>query len=138
MKTQQSVQTRREFMSDVGRGMVTAAVGYGMACELGLASALADEPAARLDFGELEPLVRMMQETPVEKLLPALVAKLRVGTELKQLVAAGALANARTFGGDAGGFVTSTWNGRLVSAPDGTMISSLSLIRFSTSPKIPL
>ncbi len=99
MKTQQSATTRREFLSDVGRGMVTAAVGYGMASELGLAAALGDEPA-RLDFGAMEPLVRMMQETPVAKLLPVLMEKLRGGTELRQLVAAGALANARTFGGE--------------------------------------
>jgi hypothetical protein len=100
MKTQHTPQTRREFMSDVGRGMVTAAVGFGMARELGLASAFADEAADRLDFGALEPLVRTMQETPVAKLLPVLAEKLRVGTELKQLVTAGALANARTFGGE--------------------------------------
>ena len=41
-----------------------------------------------------------MQETPAPKLLPILVEKLRSGTELRQLVAAGALANARTFGGE--------------------------------------
>lgn len=41
-----------------------------------------------------------MQETPVEKLQPALTAKLKSGISLKQLVAAGALANARTFGGE--------------------------------------
>ena len=87
-------------MSNVGRGMVTAAVGYGMARELGLAPALADDAAERLDFGALEPLVRIMQETPVAKLLPLLAEKLRAGTDLKQLVAAGALANARTFGGE--------------------------------------
>jgi hypothetical protein len=40
-----------------------------------------------------------MQETPVAKLLPALVEKLQGGTDLKTLVAAAALANARTFGG---------------------------------------
>ena len=70
--------------------MVTAAIGLGMARELGLASAFADEAAERLDFGALEPLVRTMQETPVAKLLPVLAEKLRAGTELRQLVAAGA------------------------------------------------
>jgi hypothetical protein len=40
-----------------------------------------------------------MQETPAEKLLPGLVEKLKAGTDLKTLVAAGSLANARTFGG---------------------------------------
>ena len=80
--------------------MVTAAVGIGMAQELGLASALAEETPLRLDFGSMEPLVRTMQETPAAKLLPVLAEKLRSGTELRQLVAAGALANARTFGGE--------------------------------------
>ena len=51
-------------------------------------------------FGGLEPLVGLMQETPVRNLVPVLVEKLRAGTELKQLVAAAALANARTFGGE--------------------------------------
>ncbi len=41
-----------------------------------------------------------MQETPIERLLPTLVERLQGGTELKSLVAAGALANARTFGGE--------------------------------------
>jgi hypothetical protein len=41
-----------------------------------------------------------MQETPPDKLLPALVEQLKVGTHLRQLVAAAALANARTFGGE--------------------------------------
>ncbi len=48
----------------------------------------------------MEPLVVLMQETPVDRLLPLLAEKLRSGTELKQLVAAAALANARTFGGE--------------------------------------
>ena len=100
MKTPSPSSTRREFLQDVGRGMVTATVGFGMARELGLTTAFADDAPARLDFGALEPLVGLMQDTPVAKLLPALVAQLRAGTELRQLVAAGALANARTFGGE--------------------------------------
>ena len=31
--------TRREFLADVGRGMLVASVGYGLASELGLAPA---------------------------------------------------------------------------------------------------
>ena len=101
MNTQHSsLQSRRQFLSQVGRGMVTASVGFGMARELGLVEACAEEAEAQLEFGALEPLVQMMQETPAAKLLPLLVEKLRTGTELKQLVAAGAFANARTFGGE--------------------------------------
>ena len=92
-------RTRREFLAQVGQGMVVASVGFEVANELGLSPALAEE-TAELGFGSLEPLVRLMQETPVEQLLPKLVAELRAGTELKTLVAAGAMANARTFGGE--------------------------------------
>ena len=92
--------TRRDFLGQVGRGMVTAAVGYEVASGLGLASAVAEEAPDTLTFGELEPLVCFMQETPVDKLLPGLVAKLKSGTELGRLLAAAALANARTFGGE--------------------------------------
>ncbi len=92
--------TRREFLADVGRGMLVASVGCGMATELGLAPAFAADAPDTLDFGPLEPLVRLMQETPANKLLPALANKLKSGTELSRLVAAAALANARTFGGE--------------------------------------
>src|SRR6058998_4126136 len=78
--------------------MVVATVGYEVASDLGLAPALAGESA--LSFGSLEPLVCLMQETPVNRLLPALVEQLRGGTDLRRLVAAAALANARTFGGE--------------------------------------
>lgn len=93
-------RTRREFLVDVSRGMMVASVGFGMAAELGLVtSALADD-AEVLNFGQLEPLVCTMQETPVSKLLPVLTAELKKGTELRTLTAAAALANARTFGGE--------------------------------------
>src|SRR6266516_1166755 len=92
--------TRREFLTDVGRGMLVASVGYGMATELGLAPAFGAEVSDTLGVGPLESLVRLMQETPANKLLPALADKLKSGTEPSRLVAAGALANARTFGGE--------------------------------------
>jgi hypothetical protein len=90
---------RREFLADVGKGMLVASVGSSLASDLGLATALADEGPAELSFGSLEPLVSLMQETPIEKLQPLLVEKLKGGTTLRTLVSAGALANARTFGG---------------------------------------
>ena len=91
---------RREFLTDVGRGMIVASIGGSVAADLGLAPAFADDAPERLAFGKLEPLVRLMQETPAAKLLPTLVEKLRTGTELRDLVAAAAFANARTFGGE--------------------------------------
>jgi hypothetical protein len=80
--------------------MLVASVGAGTAVELGLTPAWADENAGRLTFGGLEPLVALLQETPVARLVPVLVEKLHAGTGLKPLVAAAALANARTFGGE--------------------------------------
>src|SRR5262245_10203935 len=94
-------RTRREFLGDVGRGMLVASVGFGTASDMGLTPARAEEGSGdRLSFGDLEPLVSLMQETSIGNLVPMLVEKLRAGTELKQLVAAAALANARTFGGE--------------------------------------
>jgi hypothetical protein len=94
--------TRREFLAQVGQGALVATVGYELANGLGLSTALAaDAPSPEaLDFGPLESLVRLMQDTPADKLLPELTAKLNSGTDLRTLVAAGALANARSFGGE--------------------------------------
>lgn len=95
-----SLSNRREFLADVGRGMLVASVGSAVAADLGLSSARAFDAPSRLNFGDLEPLVSLMQESPPEKLLPQLAERYRSGTELRALVAAGALANARTFGGE--------------------------------------
>jgi hypothetical protein len=95
------MSTRREFLGGVGRGMLVASVGLGTALDMGLAPAWAeDEADGRITFGGHEPLVGLMQETAVDRLVPVLVEKLNSGTELKSLVAAAALANARTFGGE--------------------------------------
>jgi hypothetical protein len=93
-------RTRREFLADVGKGALIAGVGSGLAADLGLGAAWAGEPAEALTFGRLEPLVALMQETPPAKLQPLLVDKLKGGTDLGELVAAAALANARSFGGE--------------------------------------
>jgi hypothetical protein len=93
--------TRRRFLADVGKGTLLATIGPALASELGLAPAAfgADAPDA-LNFGDMESLVCFMQETPVAKLQPALAGKLGSGVPLKKLLAAGALANARSFGGE--------------------------------------
>jgi len=95
-----SDRSRREFLADVGRGMLVASVGPALAVDMGLSSARAEELSGTLSFGALEPLVALMQETPADKLLPLLVERLKSGTDLRTLVVAGALANARTFGGE--------------------------------------
>jgi len=94
-------RTRRDFLADVGRGMLVASVGAATAADLALVPAAFadDKKIGRLSFGSLEPLAGLMQDTPADKQLPILVKKLRDGTSLRELVAAGALANARQFGG---------------------------------------
>lgn len=94
--------SRREFLTNVGKGMFVAGLGASMASELGLglSPTFAEEGKHALTFGELEPLVALLQETPAKKLLPVLVDKLNHGTDLRRLTAAAALANARTFGGE--------------------------------------
>lgn len=92
--------SRRAFLADVGKGMIAAGLGTSLATELGLCPALAGDEPKDLSFGALEPLVALLQETPKDKLLPVLVEKLASGTDLKRLTAAGAFANARTFGGE--------------------------------------
>lgn len=95
-----SQRTRREFLGDVGTGMLTASLGAGLAGAFGIDAAWAEVETPAISFGSLEPLVELMQETPPDALMPLLVERLRTGTPLRQLVAAGALANARTFGGE--------------------------------------
>jgi hypothetical protein len=95
---------RREFLGEVGRGMLVASVGSALAQDLGLASASlaagdAGAGANRLTFGPIEPLVALMQDTHADRLLPAVLERIKGGADLRQMVAAAALANARTFGG---------------------------------------
>src|SRR5262245_1721377 len=91
---------RRRFLEEVGRGMLAASLGSALASEFTLPQAFGDESQEKLSFGKMEPLVALLQETPADKVLPMLVERLRSGTSLRELVAAGALANARTFGGE--------------------------------------
>src|SRR5437588_8552351 len=93
-------QTRRAFLRDVGAGVVAASVGAGLAADLGFSTAFADDGPDRLTFGRLEPLVGLIQETAAPQLLPRIVERMRQGTPLREVVAASALANARTFGGE--------------------------------------
>ncbi len=92
-------ESRRQFIGDVGYGMLAASLGATLVNEMGLAAA-PDLGESRLHFGELEPLVVLLQETEPSKLLGILVERLRGGLPLQSLVSAAALANARTFGGE--------------------------------------
>lgn len=92
---------RREFLQDVGNSMLVAGLGATLAGDLGISAAFADQEDDALVFGDLQPLVDLLQETPPEKLQPILVDKLNSGEAgLTRLIAAAALANAETFGGE--------------------------------------
>ncbi|QDT98725.1 hypothetical protein [Gimesia aquarii] len=99
--------SRREFLADIGRGMLIGSVGSSLALDLGLSPAFADDDSKKLTFGNMEPLVAALQETPLNKLQTMLVKKLNSGTDLQTLISAAALANTRSFGGqDYTGFHT--------------------------------
>ncbi|WP_372898343.1 hypothetical protein [Stieleria sp.] len=90
---------RRRFLAKVGSGMLVGSLGASLAGDLGISSACAEDHDGRLTFGDMEPLVALMQETPLNRLQRVLLDRIDGGTELQTLIAAGALANARTFGG---------------------------------------
>ncbi len=93
--------TRRDFLRQVGIGALTAGLGSSLTGELGLARASVLQEEPRLTFGALEPLVSLLQETPIAKLQPMLVNAVKEGKAgPKELIGAAALANARTFGGE--------------------------------------
>src|SRR5262249_27873191 len=95
-----AANSRREFLADVGRGMLIAGLGPALAADLGLARAGAAEAGAdRLNFGTPGPLVALMQEAPLPRPPPALGPRYQAGPRPRTLTAAAALANARTFGG---------------------------------------
>jgi hypothetical protein len=89
---------RREFLQEVGGGMLAALVGSGLAAELGLAAEDNKDSKASTPAG-LSRLAELIQQTATKDLLPALHTQMKNGASLKELIAAGALANVRAFGG---------------------------------------
>lgn len=89
---------RREFLQEVSGGMLAVLVGSGLAAELGLAAEDDTDDKVKTPVG-LARLSQLIQQTPTKDLLPALHIELKRGVTLKELIAAGALANARAFGG---------------------------------------
>jgi len=89
---------RREFLKQVGGGMLAVLIGPALAADLGLAADDNKDDKARIP-ADLAHLSELIQQTSTQDLLPALDKKLKNGTSLKELIAAGALANARAFGG---------------------------------------
>src|SRR5262250_353993 len=78
--------------------MLAVLVGSSLAAELGLAAEDNQEGKANTPTG-LARLSTIIQQTPTKDLLPTLHTELKNGVSLKELIAAGALANARAFGG---------------------------------------
>ncbi len=95
-----SKRTRRELLTDIGTGMIAASVGTALAADLGFGTARAADGPTRLTFGDLDPLVNLLRDTPPEAVVGKVIETLKAGTGLRQLVAAAALTNARAFGGD--------------------------------------
>jgi hypothetical protein len=91
--------TRREFLGNLGHGMLIASLGATLAEQLGAMLPAAGCPSLTPLPDDLEALIRRMQDMAPEELLPQLVDACKGGTKLETLVTAGALANARTFGG---------------------------------------
>ena len=60
-------RSRRQFLGDVGKGMLIAAIGPALACDLGLAKDQ-DVAGEALSFGGMEELVGLLQETPIGNL----------------------------------------------------------------------
>ena len=80
---------RRQFLAEVGGGMLAASLGATLSGDLGLATAAAAEEDRRLTFGDLEPLVAIMQDTPLEKLNSVLLSRIESGEKLSTLVSRG-------------------------------------------------
>ncbi|MFN0060722.1 MAG: hypothetical protein ACKVX7_19885, partial [Planctomycetota bacterium] len=93
-------RTRRTFLGDVGRGMLLASLGPSLLKDLSLGAEPLGEDRTRLSFGALEPLAQLFQESSPEQVQARVVERLKAGVDLRTIVAAGALANARAFGGE--------------------------------------
>ena len=89
--------SRRTFVMGLGGGLAATGLAGSLAARATGSAPLFASDA--LHFGALEPLVDAMQRTAPDELQRKLVRELDRGTELRTLIAAGALANARTFGG---------------------------------------
>ncbi len=95
-----SRRSRRQFMQNIGSGMLVAGLGSNLAIDLGVASEQELEPVATQSYGKLAKWVGRMQELPPDKLQRLIVNSLnKKEVELRELVASAALANAETFGG---------------------------------------
>ncbi len=95
-----SVHSRRRFMHTVGSGMLVAGLGGNLAIELGVASQVDLRPSTAAAHDDLAAWVGRMQEMNPDKLQIKMAEEISAGSvSLRELIAAAALANAETFGG---------------------------------------
>ncbi len=94
-----TTMSRRTLLGSLGSGVLLGGLGLTLAEELEILRGLGED-GARIDFGEREELVALMQDIDADDLLPKLVERLKKGETLASLVTAGSLANVRSFGGE--------------------------------------
>jgi hypothetical protein len=76
--------TRRRFLQTAGTTSLCLAEGPAL---LGLAPLCAEPPPEKIRFGpDLEPVVRLMEETPREKCVPVFVAELKKGLPYRRFL----------------------------------------------------
>jgi hypothetical protein len=109
--------------------MLAAGLGASLAADLGFSTAFAEQGSDSMPLGQYAALVELMRNTPAPKLQPLLAEMILKGkADLRKLIAAGALANAVTFGGcDYVGYHTAM-----------AMLPALDMSRQLTSARRPL
>ena len=85
---------RREFLQEVGGGMLAVLVGPTLAAELGLAAEDTKDDKAK-PSPAIARIAEIVQQSPTDRLLGALDEQMKKGATLRQLIAGGAIANAR-------------------------------------------
>lgn len=83
--------------------MFLTSLGAGLAGGVGFASPLLTNLTSLgegLDLGQFARLADLLSQTPLDRLQPQILKEVKAGTSTAQLTAAGALANARAFGGE--------------------------------------
>ena len=77
-----NTSSRRQFLADISQGTLIATIGPALAAELGITTVYAESAPEALSFGEMEPLVCLMQETEAAKLQPLLLSQMKSGVPL--------------------------------------------------------
>lgn len=98
MKTQSTDKTRRRFLSTLGAaGAVLSLEELGfLRCLPPVSAEETKLPAGAVTYApDIEPLVRLLEETPREKVIETFAAKIRSGTGYREVLAALLLAGVR-------------------------------------------